>query len=248
MANNELSGPCVLTYLSKWLIKRKTKYTYRIIFAPETIGAINYIHSNIKKLKKVFAGLNFTCLGGKDIFTFLPSKFENSYIDQLILNTLKKNNINYKLSNWLNRGSDERQYCWPKINIPMASIMKSKYHDYKEYHTSLDNLIFVKDKNLYKSLNIYKKIILEIEKDMFPITNTICEPNLGKRKLYETLSKKKFRHQRSKTLLSILSYSDGKNGIFNISKKVKIETEKFNSYIKILEKNNLIKLSDTINF
>ena len=156
--------------------------------------------------------------------------------------------VNYKLSNWLNRGSDERQYCWPKINIPMASIMKSKYHDYKEYHTSLDNLIFVKDKNLYKSLNIYKKIILEIEKDMFPITNTICEPNLGKRKLYETLSKKKFRHQRSKTLLSILSYSDGKNGIFNISKKVKIETEKFNSYIKILEKNNLIKLSDTINF
>ena len=62
------------------------------------------------------------------------------------------------------------------------------------------------------------------------------------------MSKKKFRHQRSKNLLSILSYSDGKNGIFNISKKVKIETEKFNSYIKILKKNNLIKLSDTINF
>jgi aminopeptidase-like protein len=245
MANNELSGPCVLTYLTKWLLKKKTKYTYRIVFAPETIGAIAYIKTNQKILKNIFAGLNFTCLGGKNIFTFLPSRFENSYIDELIINVLKKNKIKFKLSNWLLRGSDERQYCWPNIDIPMASIMKSKYHEYKEYHTSLDNLKFVSKKNLMKSLNIYKKIILTIENDIFPISTTLCEPNLGKRNLQNTISKKSKKNSSSKSLLNILSYSDGKNGVFNISNKVK--NKKFNHYIKILKKNNLVKFSDTIN-
>lgn len=223
MANNELSGPCVLTNLVKWIQKRDNKYSYRILYAPETIGAIINIKRNKKKLKKVIAAFNFNCLGGPDIFSVLKSRNGNTYSDNLIKNVLLKNNIKFRTHSWLERGSDERQYCWPGVDLPMVSLMKSKYHDYPEYHTSKDNLQFVKKDNLEKSLNIYKKIILQIEKDIFPLTTTIGEPNLGKRGMYKTIGLKNKKLKYSKTILNILSQSDGKKSVFQLSNELNIK-------------------------
>ena len=125
----------------------------------------NIYKKNYKDLKeKVISGLNITCVGDERKYSFLPSRNENGILDKIIVEVLKNNKINYKKYNWKDRGSDERQYCWPNTNLSISSLMRSKYHDYLEYHTSLDKLgNVVTPKGFQGSFNIYKKIINLLE-------------------------------------------------------------------------------------
>jgi hypothetical protein len=188
MANNELSGPCLSIFLSKWIQKKKRRYSYRFLFLTETIGAISYIYQNKIKLKKnIISGLVVTCVGDNNSYSFLASRKGNGILDKIILEELKKNKIKYKKYDWLQRGSDERQYCWPNLDLSVSSLMRSKYHTFKEYHTSLDNLQMVSSLGFNKSLKIYKKIILNLETQYFPISTTLCEPMMSKFGLYPEL-------------------------------------------------------------
>ena len=124
MANNELSGPCLAIYLSKWIMSKKRKYTYRFVFLPETIGSITYIEKNYKILKeKVISGLNVTCVGDNNNYSFLPSRKENGILDKIIQAILIKKKIKFKKYSWIYRGSDERQYCWPNTDLSISSLM-----------------------------------------------------------------------------------------------------------------------------
>ncbi len=245
MANNELSGPCLSIYLSKWLSNlKKRKFSYRFIFIPETIGSINYINKNLKKIKKyVKTILNITCVGDNKNTSILPSKYENTFVDRVLLKVLKKNKIKYKKYNWLDRGSDERQYMSAGVDIPTISLMSSKYREYDEYHTSDDNLNFISHKGLLKSFNLYKKLILELEKIELPVSKFLCEPNLSKRNLYpdHKLSKKnKLFKKYSKNLLNFLSYSDGKNSLEDISNYINLSLNDTKKISIILKKKKLI--------
>ena len=167
MANNEISGPSVLTYIAKWLSNnRKRKYTYRILFLSETIGAISYIHKNIKSLKKnVIGGYVITCVGDERSYSYLKSKNENSLSDKVALEEFSKIKKRKKIYSWLDRGSDERQFNAPGVDLDIGSIMKSKYNTYKEYHTSNDDLNkVVTPKGLLDSFSLIKKFILRFEK------------------------------------------------------------------------------------
>ncbi len=244
MANNELSGPVLSVYLSKWIQKKKNNYySYRFIFIPETIGSISYIYRNLNRLKNnVLAIINLTCVGDSRKTSFLPTKYQNTFLDKIIFNYFKSKKIKFSKYNWSKRGSDERQYMSALINIPTISIMSSKYHTYKEYHTSKDDLNFISIKGLNKNYQIHKNIINIIDKSRFPISKIYCEPNLGKRNLYpkKSLFKKKEEKKLSKNLLSFLSFSDGTNTLEDISNYCKF-TKKYNMKIyKILNKHNLI--------
>ena len=187
MANNELSGPCVSVFLAKWIQKlKKRKYSYRIIFLPETIGSIAYISKNLKKLKKnVVAGFNLTCLGDDRTYSYLPSKNGSTLSDNVAKYALRLKYPKFKKYKWIDRGSDERQYCSPGIDLPIATIMRTKYGEYKEYHTSMDNLTkVVKPKGLQGSYDLLKLVIETLEKNIYLKSNILCEPNLGKRGLY----------------------------------------------------------------
>ncbi len=250
MANNELSGPVVSIFLSDWLSKRKNNYSYRFIFIPETIGSIYYISKNLTHLKKrVLSIFNVNCVGDTKKTSLLSTKYGDLSIDKLVQNILNKNKIKFKQYYWKDRGSDERQYMSPGIDIPTISLMASKFREYSEYHTSDDNLDFISQKGLKKSYNLYKKIIIELDKSIFPKAKYLCEPNLGKRNLYPKTND--FSHLKSnkvkifsKLILSFLSYSDGKNSIEDIAKYINLDYKATLKIYKLLKKNNLIKKNE----
>ena len=186
MANNEISGPSVLTFIAKWINSLKNKkYSYRIIFIPETIGSIAYLSKNLKSLKKnMLYGFVISCVGDDREYSYLQSRYGNTLSDKVALRVLNSKIKKFKKYNWLSRGSDERQFCAPGVDLPVCSILRTMYAMYPEYHTSLDKIgTVVTKKGLNGSYNIYKKCIETIEKDLIPISNILCELQMGKRKL-----------------------------------------------------------------
>jgi len=219
MANNELSGPCVTTFLAKWLIEMPSrKYTYRIIFIPETIGAIAYLAANLQHLKtNVIAGFNVGCVGDNRNYSYLPTKKGNTYSDLLAQHVLKNFAPSFKSYEWTTRGGNERQYCAPHVDLPIASMMRSKYAEYPEYHTSLDDLVrVVTPDGLWGGYEMHRLAIEIIEKNCFPSSLVIGEPQLGKRGLYPTLSTKK-SHQEVSLMLDLISWSDGSKSLLEIA-------------------------------
>ena len=145
MANNELSGPIVSMSLINYFKKIKNlSKTIRFIFIPETIGSITYISKNLYDLKSnLIGGYNLSCIGDERQHSCLLSKYENSPSDKALIEAYKKLRIKYKKYSFLERGSDERQFNSPGIDLPITSIFRSKYGEYPEYHTSLDNFSLV---------------------------------------------------------------------------------------------------------
>ena len=243
MANNEISGPVVTAFLTQWIERiKKTKYSYRIIFIPETIGSLVYLKKNLKKMKKnVVGGFIMTCMGDERNYSFLPTKYENSYVDKIIYKVLKDNKIKYKKFDWTNRGSDERQYSSPGIDLPVASLMRTKYGEYPEYHTSLDRLgTVVTKKGLFQSLKLMKKCINMIEKNYYPICKILGEPMLSKRNMYSNLSIKN-NYNKNLNINDILTWADGKNDLIEISNKCKLTFKEVYGILEVCKQKKLIK-------
>ena len=172
---------------------------------------------NLDYLKKnVISGFNITCVGDDDCYSYLPSRYGDTLSDNAARHVLKYIYPDYKTYTWLDRGSDERQYCAPGVDLPVATIMRSKYNEYDEYHTSLDNLDFISESGLEGAYNALSQALEIIEKNCKPQVNIICEPQLGKRGLYPAVSTKDTKDQIS-TMMDLISFSDGKRNLLEIS-------------------------------
>tara|TARA_B100002051_G_C16734315_1_gene640229 strand:+ start:228 stop:1514 length:1287 start_codon:yes stop_codon:yes gene_type:complete len=241
MANNELSGPAVTTYLAKWLSEKKRKYTYRIIFIPETIGSITYLSKNLDEMKKnIIAGFNITCVGDNMNYSFLPSIKGNTLADKVGLHVLENLGLPYTKYSFLDRGSDERQYCSPGVDLPVVSLMRTKYGSFPEYHTSLDNLEFISPDGLQGGFDVLKKCLECIEINTTYKSTVLCEPQLGKRGLYPTISRVE-KNLDVKNTIDLLAYSDGKRTLLEIADIIKLPIWKLSPIINILKKKNLLK-------
>ena len=260
MANNELSGPLVAIALAKYFSSlKKNKKTLRFVFLPETIGSITYLSQNYKKLKQnVIGGYTLTCIGDERQYSFLSTKYNNTASDKAAIKAFNDLKLKYKKYSFLQRGSDERQYNSPGIDFPIASIMRSKYGKYPEYHTSLDNFSLVTEKGLKGGFNIVQKAISilmdsELHKDVIirktirkkklhaPRNLILCEPQMGKRGLYPLLSTKD-SSQYPKNLMNFLQYADGSNDLFSISTFIKVPLNQTNKIFKTLLSKNLITI------
>ncbi len=241
MANNELSGPIVSMGLINHFRKQKLDKTLRFIFIPETIGSISYLSKNLKYLKEnVIGGYNLSCIGDDRQHSCMFSKYQNSPSDEAIIEAYKKLKIkNYKIYSFLKRGSDERQYNSPGVDLKISSIFRTKYGEYPEYHTSLDNFKLVTLKGCTGGFNVAKKSIEILLNKTYPKFKIICEPQMGKRGLYPTLSTKGEK-KLTRNYMSFLQYVDGTNSLEKISNLINLELKSVKKINNILLKNKLI--------
>lgn len=243
MANNELSGPVVTLALARWLQSLENRrYTYRIVIVPETIGSIVYLSRNIEHLtRQVKAGFNITCIGDERCYSYLPSRAGSTLSDRAALHVLKHIDPEFKRYSWLDRGSDERQYCSPGVDLPIATIMRTKYGEFPEYHTSLDDLNLVTPNGLAGGFSALQRAILAVENNSFPKTTVLCEPQLGKRGLYPTLSTKESGAQ-VRAMMDLISYCDGQHDLLDIAELINEPMEKLLDILKPLVANGLISI------
>jgi len=242
MANNELSGPTVTTYLAKWIQSQPRKYTYRIIFIPETIGSICYLSKNLGVMKEnIVAGYNISCVGDDDAYSYLPSRAENTISDKIALHVLKHTHPDFVRYSYLDRGSDERQYCSPGVDLPIASVMRTKYEEYKQYHTSLDDLNYISAEGLNGAYEVLQKCLECIEKNEIYQTTNLCEPKMDKRNMRPTLRVGVKLDKNFKYIMDILAYADGKNDLLTIAERLNVPMWRLFNNIEMLLREKLIK-------
>jgi aminopeptidase-like protein len=243
MANNELSGPVVTVFIARWINSlKKRRHTYRIIFIPETIGSITYLSRNLESMKKnIVAGFNVTCIGDERAYSYLPSRNQKTLSDKAALHTLKHLHSDFITYSFLVMGSDERQYCAPGIDLPICSIMRSKYGCYPEYHTSLDDLDFVTPKGLFGGYQVLKRSIECLELNETLKATILCEQNLGKRGLYPKLSTKN-NPSNARVIINFLTYADGVLSNIEIADIINVPLWDLDKIIAKLKKEGLLEL------
>lgn len=235
MANNELSGPLVTSFIYNELSKQKSrKYTYRFLFIPETIGSVYYLSKNGENLKKnLDAGFVVTCIGDNAPFTYKRSRQGNSLPDRATELVLKQSEDDYKIIDFFPMGSDERQYCSPAFNLSVGSLMRTMYGVYKEYHTSGDNKKFISFEAIENSVKKYLDVFKVIEyNNRYINTMPYCEPQLGKRGLYPTMGEKGIKKIIEGTMW-LLNQSDGNNDLIDIANKSNVN---YNVLIENIDK------------
>jgi aminopeptidase-like protein len=244
MANNELSGPLVTAFLYHNLKKRKNlKYTYRFVFAPETIGSIYNLSINGDEWKKnLLAGFIINCIGDRGKFTYKKSRIGNALPDRIVQTLLTQTEKEFNVFDFFPGGSDERQFCSPGFNLPVGSLMRTMYGEYSEYHTSADNKEFISFDALENSIKKYLEVIEVIERNQkYMNSMPYCEPQLGKRGLYPTLGSQKLKSDFVSTMMWVLNLADGTNDLISISEKSGIPFKNLYPVIDKLIENGILK-------
>ena len=242
MANNELSGPCVTTHLVKWLRGLEgRKHGVRVVFIPETIGSICYISRNLDTLReRVAAGFVVTCVGDDRAYSHVPSRKGDTVADRAARHVLHHTDPGYRQYTYLDRGGDERQYCSPGVDLPVALIMRSKYGTFPEYHTSLDDLDFVTPSGLEGAYMALRRAIEAIEKNRTPRATVLCEPQLGKRGLYPNLSATGSAVDYRK-VIDLLAYADGTRDLIEIADTIGVPFWDVEPLCATLEQHGLLQ-------
>ena len=242
MANNELSGPVLLSALIKYVKDSfpQPKFSYRFILVPETIGSLAYMSRHLDVMKsRVVCGFNLSCVGDERSFSHVQSRYGNNLADSALRAALMGRE-NVRIYSFLERGSDERQYCAPGIDLPVAGFCRTKYGEYPEYHTNADNFDVVTQKGLQGAFEVMREIIEAFEIGLFPCVTIKGEPQLGKRGLYPTISQKGI-HSAIRTRMDFLAYADGNNTLFDISKIIGVPLKYVLEEVKLMLENNLIR-------
>lgn len=247
MANNELSGPIVSAFLYRLLKNDSDRhYTVRFLFVPETIGTVWYLHDQGERLKRdLIAGYVLTCIGDPGMFTYKRSRAGISLADRAAEYVLESSGVDHNVEYFFPTGSDERQYCSPGFNLPVGSLMRTRYGKYREYHTSDDNKSFVSFESMEESAEMCHSIVNMIMMNgLYENLMPYCEPQLGKRGLYPAVGSKKDTAEKVEAMMWTLNMSDGTADLIRISELSGIPVEALYDCALALENAELLKRID----
>lgn len=241
MANNECSGPVVLVALMRHVKKMSgRRYTYRFVLNPETIGAVTYLSYNFEHLKeKLIGGVVLSCVGDDRDYSIIESRYADTLADKSLKSILDAQKC-YTTHSFLHRGSDERQYNAPGIELPVVGFCRTKYGEYPEYHTSADNMGIISPAGLQGAYDILVHWINCMENNKYYKVEVLGEPQLGKRGLYPDISQKG-GYDEVTAMMDFITYADGKNDLFDISRIIGVPPFELIPIVHKLEENHLIR-------
>jgi aminopeptidase-like protein len=220
LANDNLSGVVLAAFLAKALAGASLRYSYRFLFIPGTIGAITWLAHNEDKLDRVKAGLVLTCVGDGGGFTYKRSRRGDAEVDRVMAYALASSDHRYELVDFSPYGYDERQFCSPGFDLPVGSLNRTPYTRFPEYHTSADNLDFVRPEHLAGSYALALSALRVLEdNDTFVNLNPKCEPQLGRRGLYGSLGGGQETARSQLALLWVLNLSDGEHSLLDVAER-----------------------------
>jgi aminopeptidase-like protein len=220
LANDNLSGLVVAVHLAAWLSQRRTRYSYRFVFAPATIGSIAWLALNERGLERIRHGLVLSLLGGGGPFHYKASRDGNRMIDRAAWHVLRTEFADSRRLDFLPWGYDERQFCSPGINLPVGRLTRTPNGEFPEYHTSADNPTFVSPAALGEAWLACLKIFEALEcDDSFSNLSPKCEPQLGRRGLYRSTGGYQDVPERQLALLWVLNQSDGRSSLLDIAER-----------------------------
>lgn len=230
LANDNLSAISVLTFLAQWLMGQKNRYSYRFLFIPGTIGSITWLALNEPKVQNIQHGLVASLLGDAGGFTYKRSRRGDAEIDKVAEYVLKHSGHPYQVLDFFPYGYDERQFCSPGFNLPVGNLTRSPFGAYPQYHTSGDNLQLIQTKFLEESFDVYQQIISLLEhNNYYKNLNPKCEPQLGKRGLYDAIGGDSDQKNLQMAMLWVLNFSDGNCSLLDITERAKLP---FNLMVK----------------
>ncbi|MBF0247644.1 MAG: DUF4910 domain-containing protein [Alphaproteobacteria bacterium] len=217
MANNELSGPIVTVALARWLQSLdRRRYTYRIVLAPETIGSLAYLSRNLDAMKRnTVGGYVLSCIGDDRSYSYLPTRWGNTPVDRVARHILDTTVGTYNVRPFRNRGSDERQYNSPGVNIPVAVLSRSIFGMYPEYHTSKDNLDLISPAGLQGGYDLVRNVVLAWENNAMYRRDMPGEPFLSKYGLYEEVSY--LRNDMFFFIRDVAAFADGEHDLIALA-------------------------------
>ncbi len=218
LANDNLSGIAVLTALGRALQSVPRHYTYRLLFAPGTIGSITWLARNRERAGRIRHGLVVSCVGDAGGPMYKRSRRGDSDIDRAMAHVLEHFSDQARVEDFSPYGYDERQYCSPGFNLAVGLFERSKYGSFPEYHTSADNLEFIAPEHLEASYGLICEALDILETNRVPVSrNPWCEPQLGRRGLYQAMGGDLHRAERQMAMLWVLNLSDARHSLLDIA-------------------------------
>jgi aminopeptidase-like protein len=242
LCNDNLSGIAVAVYLAKHLHSIQRRYSYRFLFIPTTIGSITWMALNESKLGKIKWGLVLACLGDTGKSNYKKSRQGNAEIDRIAAHILKQSGSDFEILEFYPYGYDERQYCSPGFNLPVGLLMRTPHGRFSQYHTSADNLDFVKETCLADSYAKCLKMFDIIERNHTYVNQSPKgEPQLGKRGLYSSVGSGSTPQEEQFAILWVLNLSDGKHSLLDIAERAGLSFETIKSAADVLLTQDLLK-------
>ena len=243
LANDNLSGLAVATFLAKLLSQSDRRYSYRFLFIPGTIGAITWLAQNRETAGLIRHGLVLTCIGDSRGFHYKKSRRGNAEIDRAVSHVLKHQSEPSEILDFSPYGYDERQYCSPGFNLPVGCLMRSVWGTFPEYHTSADNLEFIHAAQLADSLRVCAAILDVLENNRkYRNLSPYCEPQLGRRNLYRAKGGGVVA-ENINALLWVLNFSDGEHSLLDIAERSGVRFSMISEAARLLQDDGLLAIA-----
>lgn len=245
LCNDNLSGLALVAHLAVSLARISPRYSYRFLLIPGTIGSITWLARNEQQVNRIRHGLVVTCVGDSGRFTYKKSRQGNAEIDRAVIHVLKHSGSEWTVQEFFPYGYDERQYCSPGFDLPVGCLMRSPHGSFPEYHTSADNLGFVRPEYLEKSLAVYRDVIDVLEHNMtYRNRNPKCEPQLGRRGLYQAIGGDSEAAKKQLAMLWVLNLSDGRHSLLDIAERADYDFKTIKTITDTLLQHNLLEPSE----
>jgi aminopeptidase-like protein len=242
LCNDNLSGVALTTFLARSLLPLSLRYSYRFLFIPGTIGSITWLSINEDQISKIRQGLVVACVGDPGRMNYKRSRQGDAEIDKAVINVLKHSGQDFEVLDFSPYGYDERQFCSPAFNLAVGSLTRTPHSRFAQYHTSADNLDFVRPEYLADSYSKYLSVLNILENNRKYLNqNPKCEPQLGKRGLYRQVGGSRNGAIDELAMLWVLNFSDGDHTLLDISDRSGLQFDIIHDAAKVLYDHELLK-------